>query len=210
MSGLSTTLQVYIAPELAIFGDVHHDPWNNFRLYGTVVMLVLTLIVAVGVKFVQMFAPISLACVIISFLSIIIGACLATAESTSLWWKNNRLCRCGVFFVILELFANIWTYLLTRDSIHQVSSQCWTFPGILLKFFVSILLHGVSRVRLETFNHLNFWKTNNDLKAGNFFYDIGIISAMEYVFVSILPVSSSVFLFAVLLWMNFHVISGTS
>jgi len=78
-------LQLYIAPELAIFGDVHHDPWNNFRLYGTVSLLVLTLIVAVGVKFVQMFAPISLACVIISFLSIVIGACLATAESTNIW-----------------------------------------------------------------------------------------------------------------------------
>ena len=79
-------MQLYIAPELAVFGDVHHDPWNNFRLYGTVIMLVLTLIVAVGVKFVQMFAPISLACVIISFLSIIIGACLATAESTNIWY----------------------------------------------------------------------------------------------------------------------------
>jgi len=77
--------QLYIAPEMAFFGDVHHDPWNNFRVYGTVVMLLLTLIVAVGVKFVQMFAPISLACVIISFLSIIIGACLATAESTDIW-----------------------------------------------------------------------------------------------------------------------------
>jgi len=85
---------LYIAPGLAVFGDVHHNPWNNFRLYGTVVMLLLTLIVAVGVKFVQMFAPISLACVIISFLSIVIGACLATAESTNIWYPASRLHRC--------------------------------------------------------------------------------------------------------------------
>jgi len=82
---------LYIAPELAVFGDVHHDPWNNFRLYGTVIMLVLTLIVAVGVKFVQMFAPISLACVIISFVSIVIGACLATAESTNIWYIYSHI-----------------------------------------------------------------------------------------------------------------------
>jgi hypothetical protein len=79
------SVQLYIAPGLAIFGDIHHDPWNNFRLYGTAFMLVLTFIVAVGVKFVQLFAPISLACVIISFISILIGAVLANPETNNIW-----------------------------------------------------------------------------------------------------------------------------
>lgn len=60
--GAIEILLLYIAPEMAIFGDIHHNPWNNFRLYGTAFMLLLTFIVAVGVKFVQMFAPISPAC----------------------------------------------------------------------------------------------------------------------------------------------------
>ena len=78
-------IKLYIAPEIAIFGDVHHNPWNNFRVYGTISMLVLTLVVAIGVKFVQLFAPISLACVIISFLSIVIGALLANSENKDIW-----------------------------------------------------------------------------------------------------------------------------
>jgi len=70
-----------------VFGDVHLSPWNNYRLYGSVSLLLLTVIVAVGVKFVlQMFAPVSLACVIVSFVSIVIGACLATDQSTDIWY----------------------------------------------------------------------------------------------------------------------------
>ena len=70
-----------MAPELTFFGDIHHDPWNNFRVYGTVLVVFLTIVVAVGVKFVQYFAPFSLACVIISILSIFIGAFEASSST---------------------------------------------------------------------------------------------------------------------------------
>lgn len=74
-------LQTYMAPSMAQFGDIHLNPWNNFRVYGTCLVVLLTLIVAVGVKFVQYFAPISLACVIISISSITIGAFEANAAT---------------------------------------------------------------------------------------------------------------------------------
>ena len=74
-------LQQYIAPSLAYFGDIHHDPWNNFRLYGTVMVIVLSIIVAVGVKFVAVFAPFSLACVIISIICVFIGSFEASAST---------------------------------------------------------------------------------------------------------------------------------
>jgi len=70
-----------MAPELAIFGDIHKNPWNNFRLYGTVIVVLQTLIVAVGVKFVQIFAPFSLGCVMISILSIFVGAFQANSTT---------------------------------------------------------------------------------------------------------------------------------
>ena len=77
-------LQHYIAPSMAIFGD-HDDPWNNFRLYGTIGLIFLTLLVAVGVRFVQMFAPISLVCVIVSFLAVIVGAFQANEHTRDVW-----------------------------------------------------------------------------------------------------------------------------
>ena len=73
--------QQYIAPSLAYFGDIHHDPWNNFRLYGTVMVIALTFIVAVGVKFVAIFAPFSLACVIVSIICVFIGSFEASAST---------------------------------------------------------------------------------------------------------------------------------
>ena len=74
-----------MAPSLAFFGDIHRDPFNNFRVYGTAVLLLLTLIVAIGVKFVAFFAPISLACVIISILSIFVGAFQANESTRDVW-----------------------------------------------------------------------------------------------------------------------------
>jgi potassium/chloride transporter 4/5/6 len=74
-----------MAPSLAMFGDIHHNPWNNFRLYGTIGIILLTLVVAVGVKFVAYFAPLTLLCVIISVLCCFIGAFQANEKTRDVW-----------------------------------------------------------------------------------------------------------------------------
>ena len=71
-----------MAPGISIF---HSNHWNDYRLYGTIGLIGLTLIVAVGVRFVQMFAPISLVCVIVSFLAVIIGAFQANEHTRDVW-----------------------------------------------------------------------------------------------------------------------------
>ncbi|XP_018328608.1 solute carrier family 12 member 4 isoform X2 [Agrilus planipennis] len=66
----------YMAPSLSIFGDFTKDAsamYNNFRVYGTGLLLVMGMIVFVGVKFVNKFATIALACVILSILAVYIG-----------------------------------------------------------------------------------------------------------------------------------------
>jgi len=82
-----TRSQVYMAPGLPQFGlsgdggSHHHDDmaamFNNFRIYGSALLLVVVAVVAMGVKFVQCFAPISLFCVVVSILSVYIGAFVA-------------------------------------------------------------------------------------------------------------------------------------
>ena len=65
-----------MAPSLSLFGDFHKDPeimYNNFRVYGTLLLLVVATIVFIGVKFVSKFAPIALFCVIISLVSVYVG-----------------------------------------------------------------------------------------------------------------------------------------
>ncbi|KZC06268.1 Solute carrier family 12 member 6 [Dufourea novaeangliae] len=66
----------YMAPSLSIFGDFTKDPsimYNNFRVYGTGLLLVMGTIVFIGVKFVNKFATVALACVIFSIISVYVG-----------------------------------------------------------------------------------------------------------------------------------------
>lgn len=65
-----------MAPSMSIFGDFTKDAsimYNNFRVYGTILLAIMGTIVWVGVKFVNKFATVALACVILSIIAIYIG-----------------------------------------------------------------------------------------------------------------------------------------
>lgn len=65
-----------MAPSLSIFGDFTKDAsamYNNFRVYGTGLLLVMGTIVFIGVKFVNKFATVALACVLLSILAVYVG-----------------------------------------------------------------------------------------------------------------------------------------
>lgn len=66
----------YMAPSMSIFGDFTKDAsimYNNFRVYGTGLLMVMGTIVFIGVKFVNKFATIALACVILSIIAVYVG-----------------------------------------------------------------------------------------------------------------------------------------
>ncbi|XP_075215520.1 solute carrier family 12 member kcc isoform X2 [Lycorma delicatula] len=66
----------YMAPSLSIFGDFTKDVnimYNNFRVYGSCLLVVMGTIVFIGVKFVNKFASVALACVILSILAVYVG-----------------------------------------------------------------------------------------------------------------------------------------
>ena len=73
-----------MAPNISIFGDVtvHSNALNNYRVYGTAVLILLGIIVFIGVAFVSKFATLSLGCVIISILCIYIGIFAANPDSS--------------------------------------------------------------------------------------------------------------------------------
>ncbi|XP_063573420.1 solute carrier family 12 member 4 isoform X8 [Pongo abelii] len=76
--GAIEILLTYIAPPAAIFyplgaHDTSNATLNNMRVYGTIFLTFMTLVVFVGVKYVNKFASLFLACVIISILSIYAG-----------------------------------------------------------------------------------------------------------------------------------------
>ncbi|KAL7978814.1 hypothetical protein Chor_013303 [Crotalus horridus] len=79
--GAIEILLTYIAPQAAIFHptgahDTSNATLNNMRVYGTLFLTFMALVVFVGVKYVNKFASLFLACVIISILSIYAGVCM--------------------------------------------------------------------------------------------------------------------------------------
>jgi len=67
-------VQNYIAPVFAVFNPgAPAIDLNNYRLYGSILLLIMATWVFLGVKFVSMFSPVALLCVIISILCIYIG-----------------------------------------------------------------------------------------------------------------------------------------
>lgn len=83
--GAIEILLMYMAPEAAIFSAKGPDGegaamLNNMRIYGSIFLLLMSLLVFVGVKYVNKLASIFLACVIISILSIYIGALVSAFQ----------------------------------------------------------------------------------------------------------------------------------
>ncbi|XP_072314959.1 solute carrier family 12 member 6-like [Eucyclogobius newberryi] len=77
--GAIEILLMYMAPEAAIFSAKGPDGegaamLNNMRVYGSICLLLMSLLVFVGVKYVNKLASVFLACVIVSILSIYVGA----------------------------------------------------------------------------------------------------------------------------------------
>ncbi|XP_068163763.1 solute carrier family 12 member 6-like isoform X2 [Antennarius striatus] len=77
--GAIEILLMYMAPKAAIFESKEPEGegaamLNNMRVYGSICLLLMSLLVFVGVRYVNKLASIFLACVIVSIISIYIGA----------------------------------------------------------------------------------------------------------------------------------------
>lgn len=90
-----------MAPAMSIFGDVTNpvNASNNYRVYGTILLLILFVWVFLGVKFVSKFATVALACVIFSILSIYIGIFAAKSDG------NLKICLLGERILTTDSFG---------------------------------------------------------------------------------------------------------
>ncbi|RCN29005.1 hypothetical protein ANCCAN_25241 [Ancylostoma caninum] len=98
VSNLPIHNRLYIFPGLTIGGPEVHSQTdtfgmmtNNLRFYSTLLLLLEFLIVAMGVKFVQMLAPVSLVCVILSILACYAGGIEKTLNPDA----GQRVCMYG-------------------------------------------------------------------------------------------------------------------
>ena len=64
-----------MCPQCTIIGDieVQSDAFHNFRIYGTILLIIIGCIVSIGIKFVSKLAPVSLIAVLVSVVCIYAG-----------------------------------------------------------------------------------------------------------------------------------------
>ena len=78
-------MQKYVVPEAAIpsFGDMSTptSAFNNYRIYGTCLFIIMFISVLVGVRFVSKVSVLVLFCVVISIVCIYIGIFAANSVS---------------------------------------------------------------------------------------------------------------------------------
>ena len=93
--GAIELLLIYIVPEMSLFGEVRGNPsvlYNNMRVYGTILLILLSLIVLVGVRYVNYFATCALVCVLVAVVSIYAG----------ILSSRTHLCVCTLDGIVLE------------------------------------------------------------------------------------------------------------
>ncbi|XP_052817095.1 solute carrier family 12 member 7-like [Mya arenaria] len=110
--GAIEILVTFIAPNISLFGDVTElsNAINNYRVYGTCLLLLLFLLCFVGVQFVAKFGPVSLFCVIISIICIYIGLFIASPE------RSIKICYLGERLLTLASVTVNGTMMCTRNE----------------------------------------------------------------------------------------------
>ncbi|XP_013394889.1 solute carrier family 12 member 6 isoform X4 [Lingula anatina] len=94
--GAIEILLKYMAPVIQIITDndpeTTYDLVNTYRIYGTILLVILFCAVFAGVKFVSMVAALSLSCVILSILAIYIGIFAANPDgSVKVCYLGDRI-----------------------------------------------------------------------------------------------------------------------
>ncbi|KAG7482068.1 solute carrier family 12 member 4 [Solea senegalensis] len=121
--GAIEILLKYLVPQAAIFhatDTLGSDTamLNNMRVYGTLCLTLMAVVVFVGVKYVNKLASLFLACVIISIVSIYIGAIKSVAHP-----PEFPICMVGNRTLVRDLF-DVCAKTVTEGNI-TVPSQLW-------------------------------------------------------------------------------------
>ncbi|XP_039618864.1 solute carrier family 12 member 4 isoform X1 [Polypterus senegalus] len=121
--GAIEILLKYIVPKAAIFhaADVNDGDsamLNNMRVYGTIFLSCMALVVFVGVKYVNKFASLFLACVIVSILSIYAGAIKSIFDP-----PEFPICMLGNRTLSRDLF-DVCAKKVVQDNV-TIGSRLW-------------------------------------------------------------------------------------
>lgn len=169
--GAIEILLMYIVPKAAIFVSTNPDDeaaamLNNMRVYGSIFLVLMSLLVFVGVKYVNKLASLFLACVIISILSIYTGAlvsafsppdfpvCMLGNRSISKHVINDN--RCAKTMLIQRAPAG---NISTNDTMNSTETQ--TVPPFTVEKATDLWKHFCNSSDLNAVCNNEYFVQNN-------------------------------------------------
>ncbi|OAF71195.1 K-Cl cotransporter 4, partial [Intoshia linei] len=170
----------YISPSIAILWDPEKNITidNDYRIYGSAILIILTVIVFMGVRFVSLFAPVALFCVVVSIISVYIGIITANfIEKPDICvLQNGALIKPEIYNLNISLCTDeyIRNYYCNQTlencnvyNQHQPVYRLNSIPGFKLNTIKNNLYATYRKIdHVYTYDrYLNYTMTNNELRA---------------------------------------------
>ena len=168
----------YMFPQLTLIGDIENlpDAFQNFRIYGTLLLILLGMFVFIGIKFVSKIAPVSLVCVILSVLSIYVGVIKSSFSPPDLKicvFNDTRLIRYDAY--VTKTGSYCTNEMECFDSFNNVSITCplWEhYCGDHSNSKSNFSINGTSVLQMDTDESLknhnlhlcSYFKLNNSVQ----------------------------------------------
>ncbi|CAH1121202.1 unnamed protein product [Ceutorhynchus assimilis] len=168
---------VYMAPSATLFGEITNEEikFNNFRIYGTCLLLVMGTIVFVGVKFVNKFAAVALACVLLSIVAVYVGIFMNFHGSEALY-----MCKLGNRVLSLDSVEyctkNNTLPLYKQFCPNNTCDSYWSSHDLTLDKGIKGLASGVF---FENIHH-SFLEQGQFLAKGNLPEDVENLASQNY------------------------------
>ena len=117
----------YIFPGATLIGDIEvpSDAFHNFRIYGSVLLVIIGCIVCIGIKFVSKIAPVSLIAVLVSVICIYVGivkSAFAPPKLDICVFNVDRLIRYDSYVVNGVPYCN--NNKMCEDNVNNVTFVC--------------------------------------------------------------------------------------
>uniref|UniRef100_A0A665TAJ6 Solute carrier family 12 member 5b n=1 Tax=Echeneis naucrates TaxID=173247 RepID=A0A665TAJ6_ECHNA len=141
--GCIEILLIYIVPQAAIFrieglegSEAEAALLNNMRVYGTIVLSLMALVVFVGVKYVNKLALVFLACVILSIVAVYAGVIMTAIEppvfpvcilgNRTLLSKGYDVCAKVIEIDNETVTTKLWRSFCDSDSLNATCDEYFT------------------------------------------------------------------------------------